>query len=270
MFLGGCSGGSQSRPMPCSSTWKSIATLPSSLGVSLQAVDGALYDAFGQRQVATMYTQLNQYRVVLEAEPEAGRAAWRARQHVRALARRGTDSRLPRFPTGRLRAPHCPSAIKGSFLRSRCRSTWRRKSRSVRRLMPSMAPRHASGCPRVWWLPRKATGQGLCGFSVEPANPDLAALLAVYIVLGVLYESLVHPVTILPPCLGGRGRLAGPHAHAHEFRHHCADWRDPAHRHREEERHHDESTSRCRPSASRACPPATPSSTPVCCDFDPS
>src|SRR5262249_47772823 len=40
------------------------------LGVSISDIDNTLYDAFGQRQVATMYTQLNQYRVVLEVKPE--------------------------------------------------------------------------------------------------------------------------------------------------------------------------------------------------------
>src|SRR5215212_8856085 len=45
----------------------------SRLGVSSQAVDDALYDAFGQRQVATIYTQMNPYRVVLEAKPELAR-----------------------------------------------------------------------------------------------------------------------------------------------------------------------------------------------------
>ena len=42
----------------------------SRLGVSPQAIDDTLYDAFGQRQVSTMFTQLNQYRVVLEVKPE--------------------------------------------------------------------------------------------------------------------------------------------------------------------------------------------------------
>ena len=50
-------------------------TTASRLGITPQMLDDALYDAFGQRQVSTMFTQLNQYRVVLEAQPELPAAA---------------------------------------------------------------------------------------------------------------------------------------------------------------------------------------------------
>ena len=59
----------------------------SRLGITLQAVDETLYDAFGQRQVSTIFTQRNQYRVVLEVKPElAGiRARW-VELYVRSLS----------------------------------------------------------------------------------------------------------------------------------------------------------------------------------------
>ena len=53
----------------CRPRWPSTATPPSRLGISPAAIDDTLYDAFGQRQVSTMYTQLNQYHVVMEVEP---------------------------------------------------------------------------------------------------------------------------------------------------------------------------------------------------------
>ena len=51
-------------------TRTSTATPPSRLGISVSAIDDALYDAFGQRLISTIYTQANQYRVVLEAAPQ--------------------------------------------------------------------------------------------------------------------------------------------------------------------------------------------------------
>ena len=50
----------------------------SRLGITPQMIDDALYDAFGQRQISTMFTQLNQYRVVLEVKPEFQRDPERA------------------------------------------------------------------------------------------------------------------------------------------------------------------------------------------------
>ncbi len=68
-----------------------------------------------------------------------------------------------------------------------------------------------------------------------------AALIAVYIVLGVLYESYIHPITILStlPSAGVGAVLALLHVQ-HRIQHHRADRRDPADRHRQEERHHDD------------------------------
>jgi len=85
--------------------------IASSLGVSLQAVDGTLYDAFGQRQVATMYTQLNQYRVVLEAKP--GLAGNRSRSTTCSCTRRtGRWFHSPCSPTGRPHARRFPSVTR--------------------------------------------------------------------------------------------------------------------------------------------------------------
>jgi len=166
--------------------------IASSLGVSLQAVDGALYDAFGQRQVATMYTQLNQYRVVLEAEPElAGQPGVLDNMYVRSLA--GHRSRSPRFPTGRLRAPHCPSAIKGSFLRSRL-SFNLAPEKSLSQALDAIHGAEARiGLPAGVVASPQGTAKAFVDSLSNQPILILAALLAVYIVLGVLYESLVHP-----------------------------------------------------------------------------
>ena len=58
-----------SRPAACNSTIDVDRDTASRLNILPQAIDDTLYDAFGQRQVSIMFTQLNQYRVILEAEP---------------------------------------------------------------------------------------------------------------------------------------------------------------------------------------------------------
>ncbi len=63
------------------------------MGISAQAIDNTLYDAFGQRQVSVMYTQLNQYHVVMEVEPKFWQNSGRLEVSLRA--RRTTASRVP-------------------------------------------------------------------------------------------------------------------------------------------------------------------------------
>ena len=59
-----------SRTTACRRDWSIDRDTASRLGITPQMIDDTLYDAFGQRQVSTMFTQLNQYHVVLEVEPE--------------------------------------------------------------------------------------------------------------------------------------------------------------------------------------------------------
>src|SRR5438045_7914435 len=62
------------------------------LGITPKAIDDTLYDAFGQRQVSTMYTQLNQYHVVMEVEP----SYWQSPEGLRYIyARAGNGSLIP-------------------------------------------------------------------------------------------------------------------------------------------------------------------------------
>ena len=67
----------------CRPTSTSTATPPGGFGITAAAIDNALYDAFGQRLVSTIFTQSNQYRVVLEVEPGvAARARTRIDEHL--------------------------------------------------------------------------------------------------------------------------------------------------------------------------------------------
>jgi multidrug efflux pump len=169
----------------------------SRLGVTPQLIDDTLYDAFGQRQVSTIFTQLNQYRVVLEVKPKF-------QQNVEGLHDiyvHGTSGAqvVPLDAVTREEATTAPLAIarQGQFP-------------SVT-LSFNLAPGAALGdavaaieeTARELRLPASIQGnfQGTAqAFRASLANEPLliaAALVAVYLVLGVLYESYIHPLTIL-------------------------------------------------------------------------
>jgi len=166
------------------------------LGVSASAVDAALYDAFGQRQVATIFGPMNQYHVVLEVKPayqagpdDLGRlfvsAAGDRQVPLGALSRasvRPTSlsvNHQGQFPAVTLSFNLAPGVSLGQALQAVQRAQGR------------------IGLPASV----RGTFQGTAQAFVDSLRSEpllvLAALLAVYIVLGVLYESLIHPVTIL-------------------------------------------------------------------------
>jgi multidrug efflux pump len=168
----------------------------SRLGIAPQAIDDTLYDAFGQRQVSTIFTQLNQYRVVLEVAP-------RFQQDPGALksiyVKSVTGTQVPLSAFTHLDTGHAPLAVnhQGQFPAVTLSFN----------LAPGVALGHAvdaiRAVERQIGLPAsiRASFQGTAqAFQASLANEPLlimAAIITVYIVLGVLYESYIHPVTIL-------------------------------------------------------------------------
>ncbi len=166
------------------------------LGITQRMIDDALYDAFGQRQVSTMYTQLNQYHVVMEVAPRY----WQSPDTLDAIyvrAQNGTPVPLRTFThfgpaTSALAVNHQGQfpAITISF-----------------NLAPGVALGDAvdriNAAAREIGMPAgiHASFQGTAqAFQASLANEPLlilAALVTVYIVLGILYESYIHPLTIL-------------------------------------------------------------------------
>jgi multidrug efflux pump len=166
------------------------------LGVSLAAIDSTLYDAFGQRQVSVMYSGINQYHVVMEVDPKfSGSPA--ALGSVYVHSSNGRDVPLSAF--ARFGVDQTPLSIphQGQF--------------PAITISFNLAPGVSLGAAtaaiedleRTMGMPSSihAGFQGTAqAFQASLANEPLlilAALLAVYIVLGILYESLVHPITIL-------------------------------------------------------------------------
>jgi hydrophobe/amphiphile efflux-1 (HAE1) family protein len=179
------------------------------LGVSTQAVDDTLYDAFGQRQVASFYTQVNVYRVILEVDP-------RFQLDEGALARIYVPSKSG--------VPVLLSAI-SKFEHSSAPLTVNHDGQfPAATLSFNLAPGQALG-DAIDAINAKersiAKPAGLTSifagsaqaFQESLANQPfliLAALLAIFIVLGMLYESSIHPITIMStlPSAGIGGLLA--------------------------------------------------------------
>ena len=215
----------------------------SRLGVSPQTIDNTLYDAFGQRQVSTMFTQLNQYRVVLEVQPGFRRNATALRDIYVRGASGGQPVTVPLSAMTQVEETTAPLAIarQGQF--------------PAVTLSFNLAPGAALGAAvraietttRELGLPASIQGsfQGTAqafraSLSSEPLL-ILAALAAVYIVLGVLYESYIHPLTILSTLpSAGVGAILALLLFRHRAERHCADRHHSADRHREEERDHDD------------------------------
>jgi multidrug efflux pump len=166
------------------------------LGISVGTVDNALYDAFGQRIVSTIFTQSNQYRVVLEADPEeyqsvdtlasiyvpssgGGQVPLSAIAKVTVETRPLLINHLAQFPATTVSFNLAPGASLGAAVDA------------------IEAAEKAENVPASI----HTTFQGAAlAFRSNLTNELLllvAAVLVMYIVLGVLYESFIHPVTIL-------------------------------------------------------------------------
>ncbi len=169
----------------------------SKLGLTPQQIDGTLYLAFGQAQVSTMYTELNQYHVVLEAAPEY----WQSPEGLNDIYLRPTNRNtiVPLCAVTRYEPSTAPIAVnhQGQFPSVTLSFNLRAGvplSRAVQ-LIRQMEQR--MGLPATIHGSFSGTLQAFqASLATEPVL-IITALLAVYIVLGILYESFIHPITIL-------------------------------------------------------------------------
>jgi multidrug efflux pump len=168
----------------------------SRLGISSQLIDNTLYDAFGQRQVSINYTLLNQYHVVMEVEPRF----WQRPETLKDIyVTNSTGAQVPlsafthyeptaaslainhqgQFPAATVSFNLTPGVALGDAVKI--------IENTIRQMgIPSSVQGNFAGTAQA--------------FQTSLANEPfliLAALVAVYIVLGILYESYIHPVTIL-------------------------------------------------------------------------
>jgi multidrug efflux pump len=168
----------------------------SRLGISPQVVDDTLYDAFGQRQVSIIFTQLNLYRVILEVKPEmATTAAALDRIFVRSVA--GTP--VPLSAMVHRATTTAPLAINhhGQFPAVTISYNVAEGASLGDAVATIQDAQTRIGMPPSVHAGFVGTAQA---FNESLASEPLliaAAVVTVYIVLGVLYESYIHPITIL-------------------------------------------------------------------------
>jgi len=171
-------------------------TTASRLGITPQQLDDALYDAFGQRQVSTIFTQLNQYRVVLEVDPEfqthpddlrtiylksaeGGSVPLGAFTNVRTRSAPLTINHQGQFPVVTFSFNLAPRASLGEAVRA------------IERAKGEL------GLPASIQASFQGTAKAFGASLTNTPLLLLAAIVTVYILLGVLYESTIHPITIL-------------------------------------------------------------------------
>jgi len=168
----------------------------SRLGVTPTQIDNTLYDAFGQRQVSVMYSGINQYHVVMEVDPRFSQGP-EALQNIYVHSQNGTEVPLSAFAHFQPTETAIAVAHQGQFPATTISFN----------LAPSVSLDKAEAAVedavRTMGMPSTIHGgfQGTAqAFQASLQSEPiliLTALAAVYIVLGMLYESIVHPVTIL-------------------------------------------------------------------------
>jgi multidrug efflux pump len=167
------------------------------LGISAQTIDNTLYDAFGQAQVSLMFTSMNQYPVIMEV----ARQFWQGPQGLDAIYLRATNhsSVVPLSAIAHYLPTTAPIAVnhQGQFPAVTI------SFNLVPGFALSDAVKSIQQMEQTIKMPETVHGSfsgTLQAFQQSLGNElylIIAALLAVYIVLGVLYESYIHPVTIL-------------------------------------------------------------------------
>src|SRR3984885_2194319 len=168
----------------------------SRMGITPQMIDNSLYEAFGQAQVSTMYTAINQYHVVLEVAPRF----WESPVNLKDVYIRASQGKvIPLSAIAHYEPATAPLAVNHQGQYPSVTISFN--------LAPGVALSQASAAiinmEQTIGMPNTITGMfsgTLQAFQSSLATQPfliITALMAVYIVLGILYESYIHPITIL-------------------------------------------------------------------------
>ncbi|HTA21949.1 MAG TPA: multidrug efflux RND transporter permease subunit [Terriglobales bacterium] len=165
------------------------------LGLTAQSLDSTLYSAFGQSQVSLIYTQLNQYYVVMEVAPQY----WQSPEGLKAIYLQSSGGNIPLLAVAKGQANTTPLAVNHTGLFPSVTVSFN--------LAPNVSLSQATLSINQMQkrLGTPSTIQGFFAGTLQAYQQSLStepvlvltALLAVYIVLGILYESLIHPLTII-------------------------------------------------------------------------
>jgi multidrug efflux pump len=167
----------------------------SRMGVNMSTVDNTLYDAFGQRLVSIMFTQLNQYHVVLEVDPSFRSDP----DSLKNIFVPGTAGQVPLSAIAHFETVTGPLAINHQGQFPSVTFSFNLGGRyslgeAVRAINAAVAD---VGLPPSVQVRFQGTARAFEASQQNEGWLILAAIITVYIVLGVLYESYIHPITIL-------------------------------------------------------------------------
>ena len=166
------------------------------LNVLPQAIDDTLYDAFGQRQVTIMFTQLNQYRVILEAEP---RFQLTPESLDKIYVKSTTGQMVPLTTFAKLRTVTMPLSIvhEGQFPAVTLSFNLEPGKSLGEAVDAIQCAQKDIGLPETVLTTFSGSAAEFRSSLKSEPFLILAAVIVIYIVLGVLYESYIHPITIL-------------------------------------------------------------------------
>jgi hydrophobe/amphiphile efflux-1 (HAE1) family protein len=166
------------------------------LGLSPASIDSALYDAYGQRQIATMYGPLNQYRVVLETKPEF-QVGPESLNDLYVGAPDGSQVPLPAVTKASIGETALAINHQGQFPATTLSFNLTPGKSLGDAIKAIDQAEREIGLPPSVHAAFAGTAQAFSASLSSQPTLLMIALLTVYIVLGVLYESYVHPITIL-------------------------------------------------------------------------
>ncbi|HBX57193.1 MdtB/MuxB family multidrug efflux RND transporter permease subunit [Pseudomonas sp. UBA2684] len=166
------------------------------LGVSVADIDDALYDAFGQRQISTIYTQASQYRVVLESE-NAGSIGPAALRQIHVATAAGTQVPLSSLARIEERAASLLINHIGQFPAATLSFNLAEGVALGDAVAVIEQVQQDIGLPAGVQTQFQGAAEAFRASLSSTLLLILAAIVTMYIVLGVLYESYIHPITIL-------------------------------------------------------------------------
>ena len=209
-------------------------------GITPQLIDNTLYDAFGQRQVSTMYTSLNQYHVVMEASPEF----W---QNPLFLSQIYVDSpsgqQVPLSAFAKFASTTAPLTVTHQGLFPAVTISFNLKPGVALGDAVNAATAAAAkvGLPATIQTEFAGTAQAYEASLASEPILIAAALVTVYLILAMLYESYIHPITIISslPAASVGAVLALLITH-NDLKYYCDHRHNFTHWDREKERHHDD------------------------------
>jgi multidrug efflux pump len=168
-------------------------------GITPATVDNALYDAFGQRIISTIYTQSNQYRVIMEANPSLQQALPSLSSFYLPSSTSGQNGQVPLSSIVKVSQHQGPLLIThlGQFPAATISFNVARDASLGAAIEAIEKAGHEIGLPGSFLISFQGAAAAFRASATNELFLIVAAVIAMYIVLGVLYESFIHPVTIL-------------------------------------------------------------------------